>query len=356
MSLTLTLWRLALLILAFEAWPQIARAADPPPRPAVAENASAKPVYYPLGMQAPLRVGEEGYQESYVALRGLTGVYVNVDDVLSGAQSRNVKLPTNFKDEVARRLNSAGMRLLGKEELAQTPGQPELNMYLSFPRHMNPPTSNEPAVVYRPDCCLATIWTSFSQGTTTLRDPVSPIKQSTWGEGHNTADCADLGTWFMNVMMKTLDAFTAAKLKADQVARKPSAQAAPATPASTGNMECNSALMLYIEMFSTGSAKIMTSKYFVLDKLAASMKSCPTYNYMIETHADQRGDAAFNEKLTQERAASIRQYLVSKGVGDSRFELQSFGRDKLVTTSTTEEDYAANRRVVVTPYKVKAKL
>jgi outer membrane protein OmpA-like peptidoglycan-associated protein len=323
----------------------------------LASPATTKPTYYPAGNQMPLRVGEEGYQDAAISLRGLTGVFVNLDDILAGAQSRNVKLPPTFKADVVKRLNNAGIRVLTKDELARTPGQPELNMYLSYPRHLNPPTKNEPAPPYRPDCCLATIWTSFSQGSSTLRDPLSPIKQSTWGEGHNTSDCSDLGAWFTGVVFKTLDNFIAAKAKGERegAARKMAPLPQAPTPAASGNMECNTSLMLYIEMFSTGSSKILPSKFFVLNKLAEAIKSCPAFNYVIETHADHRSDASFNEKLTKDRASAIRQFLLSKGVDETRFELQWFGESKPITEGVKAEDFAANRRVVVTPFRVMAK-
>ncbi|GAB6140451.1 hypothetical protein JCM14076_11800 [Methylosoma difficile] len=326
-----------------------------------AQPPSGKPVYYPLPSQTPLRVGEENYQKNVATLKGLKGVYINIDDVLAGAKSHNLQLQENLKAEVARRLNAAGIRLLSKEEMEKTPGQPEMGMFPSYPKHLGPFKKDEPVPAFRADCCLAKIWTSFSQGASVLRAPLTRFKSATWGEGHDTTDCTDIANWLSSVVLKTVDDFIADKQKGDQFATG-TAQAAPqtpaqapaaVTPAETGNMECNTSLMMYIEMFKTNSSDIMPSKYFVLDKLAEAMKNCPNYNYLIETHADQRADFSFNEKLTKDRARAIQQYLSFKGVEDSRFEIKWYGETHPVTMGTTDEDYASNRRVVVTPYRAK---
>lgn len=346
-----------------------AAAVVPPVKQTIASMVTDKPVYYPQCRQTPLRVGEEDYQKSYLALRGLEGVYVNIDDVLKGARKKNVKLQQGLKKEIVRRLNVAGLRLLTKEEMEKTPGQPQMSMFPSFPKHLGPFKAGEPRIEYRADCCSMGIWTSFTQGATTLRDPLTNYKLGTWGEGHNTTDCSDIGGWFSDVLLKTVDDFIADKAKGEkeyaeltkkaEAAGKPvvvaDVQVAPPTPAETGNMECNTSLMMYIEMFKTDETDIMPSKYFVLDKLAEAINSCPTYNYIIETHADPRASFGYNENLSEERAKSIAQYLVFKGVGKHRFEMQSFGERRPVAMGTSDEDYAANRRVVVTPYRVSGK-
>lgn len=337
--------------------------AETPVKQTIDSIVTDKPVYYQQCRQAPLRVGEEDYQKSYLALRGLEGVYVNIDDVLKGAKKKNVKLQKDLKNEIVRRLNTAGLRLLTKEEMEKTPGQPQMSMFPSYPKHLGPFKPGEPRIEYRADCCSMGIWTSFLQGANTLRDPLTNYKLGTWGEGHNTTDCSDVGGWFSDVLLKTVDDFIEAKAKGEKeyaaltkktkADGKPVPVAAPApTPAETGNMECNTSLMMYIEMFKTDETSIMPSKYFVLDKLAEAINSCPTYNYIIETHADPRASFGYNESLSKERARSIEQYLIYKGVADHRFEMQAFGERRPVTMGTTDEDYAANRRVVVTPYRV----
>lgn len=324
-----------------------------------------KPVYYTQCNSTPLRLGEEDYQKSYLALRGLTGVYVNIDDVIKGAEGKNVKIMAGLKEEVVSRLNKAGIRLLTEEEMEKTLGQPQMSIFPSFPKHLGPFKKGEAVIEYHANCCTEGIWTSFTQGAKTLRDPFTNYKLGTWGEGNNTNDCSDIGGWMSGAVLQTIDDFVsdkqkaqkdyddmlkAGKIKLQEVKSANSDAPKGSLPAETGNMSCNTSLMMYIEMFKTNATDIMPSKYYVLNKLADAMKACPRYQYLIETHADKRSTHAYNYRLSSLRAKSIRYYLIAQGVAGDQFDIQPFGDTKPVTNGTSDEDYAANRRVVVTPY------
>jgi outer membrane protein OmpA-like peptidoglycan-associated protein len=354
-------------------------------------NISDKPIFYPQPNPAPLQVGEEDYQKSYLALAGLTGVYVNIDDVLKGATGKEVQMLVNLKAEVVKRLNSAGIRLLTEDEMEKTPGQPQMSMFPSFPKHLGKPKKGEPAIIYRADCCTMGIWTSFLQGGKVLRNPLINYKLGTWGQGHNTNDCSDIGGWMSDVILQTIDSFVEDKLKADtdykewfltqkresetveevkkvdevnstqettEVATTPALNKEVKKPLieqtmNIGEETCSANLMMYIEMFKTDSSFIIPSKRYILKKLANVMKSCPDYNYLIETHADARASKEYNRKLTEKRAKSIRFYLLSQGVRDAQFDIQPFGESEPVVDGETQEDHVANRRVVVTPFRVR---
>jgi len=335
----------------------------------VPSSITHKPVYYPQCSQTPLRVGEENYQKSYLALRGLTGIYLDIDGVLKGARKKGVTMREGLKEEVIKRLNKAGIRLLTKKEMELTRGQPKMSMFPSFPKHLKAANISvkvdEVPISYQSDCCQEGIWTSFTQGATTLRDPYTHYNLGTWGEGHNTHDCSDIGGWMSDVILKTIDSFTedkleaeedykkmlsSGKIKLEEIKKEKTDEGTP--PAKTGNMVCNTSLMMYIEMFKTNATTIMPSKYYVLNKLADAMLACPQYNYLIETHADQRSSHEYNYHLSTKRAKSIQYYLLSRGVPDEQFEIQPFGDSRPITKGTTAEDYATNRRVVVTPYRM----
>lgn len=358
-------------------------------------NISDTPVFYPQPSSEPLEVTQEAYEKSGLALAGLIGVYVNIDDVLKGASSKEVKLLHNLKEEVVKRLNKAGIRLLTKEEMEKTPGQPQMSMFPSFPKHLSKPKKGQPAIVYRANCCTMGIWTSFLEGGTMLRNPKVNYKLGTWGQGHNTNDCSDIGGWMSDVVLQTIDKFTEDKVKADtdykewllthkvvnkkvvsdkakegkkvQEAEKaeevePVKEAKQAVVKETvvtekitklSHVTCSTSLTMYIEMFKTDSSFIIPSKRYVLKKLVNVMKSCPDYSYIIETHADARASREYNRKLTEKRAKAIRFYLLSQGVSDAQFDIQPFGENEPVAHGESPEDHVANRRVVVTPFRIK---
>lgn len=350
----------------------------------VAHAAEPTPEVYPACREQPLPVGKEDYQPSNLSLQGLDSLYINLDDVISSAKPKNIKLQADLKEAVVKRLEKAGMRLLSKETMEKTPGQPEMSMFPSYPKHLGPFKPGEPRVEYNAQCCTAGIWTSFTQGASTLRNPLLNHKLGTWGEGHNTTDCTDVGKWLSEVVLKTVDDFIAAKQKADQdykawqtkqgkgnteakpAADKPAAKALPAAEADGGKpleirdtsdtqtLACDTAILLYAEIFPTASATISHAKSGILGKVADNMKACPQYRYRVETHSDQRSDDGYNDVLSARRAVAIRNYLVDRGVDEEQFDLRFYGERKPLVEGEDESAWAANRRVVITPLKPKA--
>ncbi|WP_423126836.1 carboxypeptidase regulatory-like domain-containing protein [Gaoshiqia sp. Z1-71] len=89
-----------------------------------------------------------------------------------------------------------------------------------------------------------------------------------------------------------------------------------------------------------------------LDKLVEMMNENPGMRIRLESHTDSRGSDRFNLALSERRAKSSYEYLVSKGVASSRMEYKGFGETQLVNecddgVPCTEEQHAQNRRTVV---------
>jgi outer membrane protein OmpA-like peptidoglycan-associated protein len=71
----------------------------------------------------------------------------------------------------------------------------------------------------------------------------------------------------------------------------------------------------------------------------------PNAKLTIEGHTDNTGTNAHNMKLSNDRAKSVVDYLVSKGIDASRLTAVGFGEEKPVTTNKTAEGRTLNRRV-----------
>ena len=84
-----------------------------------------------------------------------------------------------------------------------------------------------------------------------------------------------------------------------------------------------------------------------LGELAESLKAHPDTNILIEGHTDNTGKEAYNMKLSKRRAASVKNYLTSLGVDNSRLELAAFGEELPIASNDTEEGRQKNRRVEV---------
>ncbi len=94
-----------------------------------------------------------------------------------------------------------------------------------------------------------------------------------------------------------------------------------------------------------------------LNEVAAGMVGQPDLLVQIAGHTDSVGSAAYNLKLSQSRANSVRAYLISKGVAAANLEAKGFGLATPIASNKTEEGRAQNRRVefvvVSTPVNVK---
>lgn len=103
-------------------------------------------------------------------------------------------------------------------------------------------------------------------------------------------------------------------------------------------------LRLKYVFFETGSNKLDVLSNHELDYIAALLKKHPHIRLEIAGHTDNVGDAAANRTLSNARAASVRDRLVSQGVAASRFAVNGYGDSKPLDTNDTEEGRSKNRR------------
>ena len=98
--------------------------------------------------------------------------------------------------------------------------------------------------------------------------------------------------------------------------------------------------------FETGKAKIKGKASFaILDDVVKVMQENPAYKLNIGGHTDNVGKPEKNMQLSKERAASVRDYLISKGVEESRLASAGYGDTQPVADNKTAKGRAENRRV-----------
>ncbi|SET88878.1 OmpA family protein [Hymenobacter actinosclerus] len=97
--------------------------------------------------------------------------------------------------------------------------------------------------------------------------------------------------------------------------------------------------------FEFDKAALKPSSYPTLDALSKIMQDYPDYNLSISAHADSKGDDNYNLRLSDERAASARAYMLSKGVAADRIISKGYGEAKPIASNTTDAGRALNRRV-----------
>ncbi len=97
--------------------------------------------------------------------------------------------------------------------------------------------------------------------------------------------------------------------------------------------------------FQTGQATLLPASYTILDKVAKVMTDAPYIRLRIEGHTDSDGSDESNMELSRERAAAVRQYLLTKGISADRLESRGYGETKPLDTNRTPTGRAKNRRV-----------
>ncbi|MCB9556274.1 MAG: OmpA family protein [Deltaproteobacteria bacterium] len=98
--------------------------------------------------------------------------------------------------------------------------------------------------------------------------------------------------------------------------------------------------------FETDSAKIKPISFPILNAIAATLKGNPQILLIeIQGHADERGSDSYNLRLTDDRAGSVRRYLITKGVSTNRLRSKGYGETRPVDKRHNEAAWSKNRRV-----------
>ncbi|MCK5137401.1 MAG: OmpA family protein [Bacteroidales bacterium] len=97
--------------------------------------------------------------------------------------------------------------------------------------------------------------------------------------------------------------------------------------------------------FDVGKASLRPESMGVLNSIFKLLSAHPEVNFSIEGHTDSDGDSAFNQKLSEERAKTVMDQLVSMGIDSDRLTSKGFGESNPINTKDTPEGKAVNRRV-----------
>ena len=99
-------------------------------------------------------------------------------------------------------------------------------------------------------------------------------------------------------------------------------------------------------LFETGSATFNAqAAQPYLQRVAHLVKTKTDKRIAVEGHADNTGSAAVNQPLSEARAASVREALVTAGISPQRIEARGFAANRPLASNATEPGRSLNRRV-----------
>jgi outer membrane protein OmpA-like peptidoglycan-associated protein len=159
---------------------------------------------------------------------------------------------------------------------------------------------------------------------------------------------------------------------ADTVAAAPAATAAPVVQAAPDNSTANNANTIStasskkntpasspknatslankntpIANFASGSSSQTAVENSVLSEIQKKIKNNPNAQILLEGYASSEGDLDYNVRLSQDRANSLKAYLVSQGVPEKNIIAKGMGIQNPIASNDTEAGRKKNRRVEV---------
>ena len=145
------------------------------------------------------------------------------------------------------------------------------------------------------------------------------------------------GAKFVAIIMATLAVAACAKKDAQ------TAMGTAAVPGSQQDFVVNVGDRVF---FDTDSSELSDQARATLDKQAQWLNNYHQYSFTIEGHADERGTREYNIALGARRAETVREYLISRGVAQTRMRTISYGKERPVALCNDISCWSQNRRAV----------
>ncbi|MBO0321108.1 OmpA family protein [Muricauda sp. CAU 1633] len=100
-------------------------------------------------------------------------------------------------------------------------------------------------------------------------------------------------------------------------------------------------------LFDTGKSSIKAESTSVMVDIIQILNEYPTAKFTVEGHTDSVGSETLNQKLSESRANSVRDFLIDKGIASDRLTAIGYGEAKPIATNNTRAGRAQNRRVEI---------
>jgi outer membrane protein OmpA-like peptidoglycan-associated protein len=99
--------------------------------------------------------------------------------------------------------------------------------------------------------------------------------------------------------------------------------------------------------FPSGSAELPERDLPTLDRVTELLKQWPDLSARVEGHTDSLGSAEVNQSLSQQRAESVMQALVRRGIDAGRLSARGYGAERPIASNATDAGRSENRRVEI---------
>ena len=100
-------------------------------------------------------------------------------------------------------------------------------------------------------------------------------------------------------------------------------------------------------LFDTGKASLKPESTSVFVDIIRILGEYPNSRFTVEGHTDSVGSASLNQKLSEERANAVRDFLIQEGIAADRLEAAGYGEDRPIASNNTRAGRSQNRRVEI---------
>ncbi len=97
--------------------------------------------------------------------------------------------------------------------------------------------------------------------------------------------------------------------------------------------------------FNANEASLLSSSYFELDHAVAFLKTNPSVKIEVAGHTNNLCSSSYCKQLSEARAKSVADYLISKGIASSRVHFHGYGKEQAIESNDTEQGRKKNQRV-----------
>ncbi len=118
-------------------------------------------------------------------------------------------------------------------------------------------------------------------------------------------------------------------------------------PVDTNGCKLQATFVLKGVTFATASAELIGGSRQVLNNVVETLRLNPELKLEVAGYTDNRGKRSYNIRLSQQRADSVRNYLITQGIASERLEAKGYGPADAIADNGTEDGRATNRRVTL---------
>lgn len=132
----------------------------------------------------------------------------------------------------------------------------------------------------------------------------------------------------------------------DQIASaQQAADTVPTAAVVDDTLQVGATFVLENIFFDYDKSTLLQQSYNELQRLMSILLSHPTMKIEIGGHTDGHGSLDYNQRLSENRARAVVDFLISKGIDPKRLQYKGFGKTRPIASNATDEGRARNRRV-----------